>query len=112
MGHNVGFWRVRPGLLLVLSVLGGAALYATGRFAETLMALAVLGLVVGVLTGSRVSGAARPLGLALALPVLSLIAYLAIAVAVFILKILLLLAALALALALLWALIYFLRGRL
>ncbi len=103
-----GSWRVGPGLLVVLSLLGGAALYSTGRFAETLAALFILGLLVGLLSG----GPGRALAAGLALPVLSLVAYLAIAAFLLILKVLVFLAALALALAALWALIYFLRGRL
>ncbi len=103
-----GSWRVGPGLLVVLALLGGAALYSTGRFAETLAALFVVGLLVGLLGG----GLGRALAAGIVLPVLSLVAYIAIAAFLLLLKVLVFLAALALAFAVLWALIYFLRGRL
>ena len=73
-----------------------------------LAALFILGLLVGLLSG----GPGRALAAGLALPVLSLVAYLAIAAFLLILKVLVFLAALVLALIALWALIYFLRGRL
>lgn len=104
-----GSWRVGPGLLAALALLGGVALYFTGRFAETLTALFVLGMLAGLLGGV---GLGRVLAVGIALPVLSLVAYLVIAALLLLLKALVFLAALVLAFAVLWALIYFLRGRL